>query len=280
MAGLLATGLGIAAPGASAATIQQATTTTPQKVQAPYTDLADGGTGAAMWNRSPVAEVPMGSITKVMTAYVVLQEGDLSRLITVPSGITAYDEKFGGSTAGLKPGEKLTARQLLYAMLIPSGCDAAYTLATAYGPGLTGFLAKMNLAAARLGLTRTYFTDVSGLPNPTETSTYSDARDLVALGRAAMAQPLFASISGLASYSLPAQSGLHPAFSWKTTNPLLGAYPGAVGIKTGNTDAAGYCLLFEARRNGRTLIGVVLDDPSFAVAASDAESMLNWGWSN
>jgi D-alanyl-D-alanine carboxypeptidase (penicillin-binding protein 5/6) len=287
MAGLLATGLGITAPGASAATTAAATTSVPrkttdvpQKVQAPYADLTDSGTGADMWNRSPDAEVPMGSITKVMTAYVVLQEGGLDRLITVPRGITDYDKKFGGSTAGLKPGEKLTARQLLYAMLIPSGCDAAYTLATAYGPGLTGFLAKMNLAATRLGLTHTYFTDVSGLPNPTGTSTYSDALDLVALGRAAMAQPLFASISGLASYSLPAQSGLHPAFNWKTTNPLLGAYPGAVGIKTGNTDAAGDCLLFEARRNGRTLIGVVLDDPSFAVAASDAESMLNWGWNN
>ncbi|MBO0821216.1 MAG: D-alanyl-D-alanine carboxypeptidase, partial [Nocardiopsaceae bacterium] len=133
---------------------------------------------------------------------------------------------------------------------------------------------------ARLGLAHTFFTDFSGLPDPTETSTYSTAHDLVALGRIAMARPLFASISGLSSYSVPARGGLHPAFHWKTTNPLLGSYPGAVGIKTGNTQAAGDCLLFEARRGGRALIGVVLDDPSFDVAASDAEQMMNWGWAS
>ena len=75
----------------------------------------------------------MGSITKVMTAHVVIEAGHLNRVITVPSGIIGYDNEFDASTAGLAPGEKLTALQLLYALLLPSGCDAAYTLATAYG---------------------------------------------------------------------------------------------------------------------------------------------------
>jgi D-alanyl-D-alanine carboxypeptidase (penicillin-binding protein 5/6) len=70
-------------------------------------------TGAAIWSRSPHAEVPMGSVTKVMTAYLVIKAGHLGRLITVPKGIIAYDTAFGASTAGLKPGQKLTARQLL-----------------------------------------------------------------------------------------------------------------------------------------------------------------------
>ena len=77
----------------------------------------------------------MGSITKVMTAYVVIEAGHLNRLITVPKGIIGYDRKFDASTAGLVPGEKLTALQLLYAMLLPSGCDAAYTLANALRSG-------------------------------------------------------------------------------------------------------------------------------------------------
>ena len=95
----------------------------------------------------------MGSITKVMTAYVVLTTPglNLNRVITVPSGIVAYDDGYDASTAGLRPGEKYTTRQLLYAMLLPSGCDAAYTLADAYGPGLTGFIAKMNATAQQAG---------------------------------------------------------------------------------------------------------------------------------
>jgi len=284
MAGLLAAGLAVAAPGAGATVVVPgagaAAASGPAGVQAPYADLADAGTGADLWNQDPTAEVPMGSIVKVMTAYVVIQAGNLDQLITVPSGITAYDKDYDASTAGLRPGEQLTARQLLYAMLLPSGCDAAYTLAAAYGPGLPAFIAKMNATAAQLGLTSTYFTDVSGLPIPTGTSTYSDARDLVALGRDAMALPLFASIVQLASYKLPSQSGLHPSFTWKTTNPLIGDYAGTTGIKTGNTQTAGSCLLFEATRGGQTLIGVVLDDPSFKVASSDAQQMMNWGWNN
>lgn len=287
-ASILAAGLGIAAPDAGAtvtpngATANGATGNTaraPQGVRAPYAELADADTGTGLWARSPTTDVPIGSIAKVMTAYVVLQEGNLDRLITVPKGVTGYVRHNGASSAGLKPGEKLTARQLLYAMLIPSGCDAAYTLAAAYGPGLPAFVEKMNAAAARLGLTRTFFTDVSGLPDPAGKSSYSDASDLVSLGRDAMALPQFASIVRLPGYRLRAEPGLHPSFHWRTTNPLLSGHPDVTGIKTGNTDPAGFCLLFEASRNGRTLIGVVLDDRSFKVVASDSEKMMNWGWS-
>jgi D-alanyl-D-alanine carboxypeptidase (penicillin-binding protein 5/6) len=222
----------------------------------------------------------MGSITKVMTAYVVIESGNLNQLITVPQGIIAYDKEFGASTAGLKPGQQLTAEDLLYALLIPSGCDAAFTLAQAYGPGMDGFLAKMNATAAQLGLTNTHFTDPSGLPDPTEFSTYSDAEDLVTLARDAMQLPLFASIVSLARYQLASVKGEHPAYTWKTTNPLIGNYPGAVGIKTGDTQAAGDCLLFEAEQNGEKVIGVVLDDPSWSAATSDAETLLDYGFSN
>jgi serine-type D-Ala-D-Ala carboxypeptidase (penicillin-binding protein 5/6) len=138
----------------------------------------------------------------------------------------------------------------------------------------------MNATAARLGLSRTHFTDFSGLPDPTEHSTYSDARDLIALGRDAMALPLFASIVKLAKYHLARAPAEHPAFTWSTTNPLIGTYPGAAGIKTGYTQAAGDCLLFEAIRAGKAVIGVVLDDPSWTDVTHDAETLLGYGFNH
>jgi serine-type D-Ala-D-Ala carboxypeptidase (penicillin-binding protein 5/6) len=207
---------------------------------------------------------------------------NLNRVITVPGGVVAYDKKYDASTAGLVPGEKLTTLQLLYAMMLPSGCDAAYTLASAYGPGLSGFIARMNATAQELGLARTHFTDFSGLPAPSAFSTYSTAHDLVNLGRAAMRNQTFAAIVATRTYKVAAGGG-HRAHTWHNLNPLLGMFPGAIGIKTGYTAAAGQCLLFEAKRGSVTLIGVVLDsspDISAITAASvDATVMLNWGFS-
>ncbi len=250
----------------------------PAGVAAPWAELVNATTGKVLWSRSPNGERPMGSITKVMTAYVVLEAGHLNRLITVPEGIVRYDT--GASTAGLIPGEKYTALQLLYAMLIPSGCDAAYTLANAYGPGLGNFMAKMNATARRLGMGRIHFTDPSGLPNPTGYSTYSSPNDLVSLGRDAMKLAVFRQIVALRTYHLAA-SGTHRAHTWTNYNSLLRTYPGAIGIKTGQTVAAGACVLFEARRGSTVLIGVVLHSAvwtNLGAALSDATKMLNWGF--
>ncbi len=252
-------------------------------VRAPWAELADAATAADLWSRSSVTRRPMGSITKVMTAYVVLKAGHLNRVITVPSGIIGYDHKYDASTAGLVPGEKLTALQLLYAMMLPSGCDAAYTLAVAYGPGRGAFIAKMNAAARALRLTKTHFTDSAGLPDPGQYTTYSTARDLIGLGRDAMRIALFRQIVATQSYHVSAGVN-HKAHTWKNLNHLLAKYPGAIGIKPGFTNAAGQCLLFEAHRGSRTLIGVVLDSsPSitnWAAAVADATAMLNWGFSH
>jgi D-alanyl-D-alanine carboxypeptidase (penicillin-binding protein 5/6) len=258
--------------------------TGPAGVVARWAELANEATGHDLWSRSSVTERPMGSITKVMTAYVVIEAGDLNRVITVPSGITSYDAG-GASTAGLRPGERLTARQLLYAMLLPSGCDAAYTLATAYGAGRgrAGFIARMNAAARKFGLTKTHFSDFSGLPYPGAYTTYSTARDLVTLGRDVMRLALFRRIVATRVYRLAATGG-HGGHVWRNRNPLLGRFPGAIGIKTGFTPAAGECMLFAATRDGRTLIGVVLDSSPAASAtgasASDAAAMLDWGFSH
>jgi len=277
--------VGATAPTARAATAAAKAAAAPVGVQSHWAELANAATGADLWSRSSVLERPMGSITKVMTAYVVLTTPglNLNRVITVPGGVVGYDERYDASTAGLRPGERYTTLQLLYAMLLPSGCDAAYTLASAYGPGTTAFIAKMNATARRLGLTKTHFTDFSGLPDPSEYSTYSTAHDLVALGRAAMRNKTFAAVVATREYRL-AGGRAHAAHTWVNLNPLLGEFSGATGIKTGYTGAAGQCLLFEAKRGSTTLIGVVLDSssvdsPTLTAAASDAISMLDWGFS-
>jgi D-alanyl-D-alanine carboxypeptidase (penicillin-binding protein 5/6) len=256
-----------------------ALTRAPRGVQAEGGALANAATGAVMWSRGMNTGLPMGSITKVMTAIVVLRAGDLRQRIEIPKGVIPYDRKYDASNAGLRPGDYLTARELLEALLLPSGCDAAYALAKAYGPGWTAFIATMNSTAQAMGLTHTHFSNFDGLPWPTETSTYSTPRDLITLGRAAMQYPILRSIVDQRSYHLAA-SPRHHAYVWQTTNMLLRDYPGVIGIKTGSTNAAGYCLLFEARRNGHVLIGVVLHSSGsdYLAAFKDATKILDWGF--
>jgi serine-type D-Ala-D-Ala carboxypeptidase (penicillin-binding protein 5/6) len=243
-------------------------------------DLVSAGTGEQLWSKSLNVARPMGSITKVMTALVVLEAGHLDRKITVTPGAIRYVSKDGASSAGLVQGDVLTARQLLEAMLLPSGCDAAYLLATAYGPGRSAFIKLMNSTAEAIGLTATHFSSFDGMPFPTEHSTFASPADLIKLGEQAMRHPIFRQIVRQRSYYLPMTSA-HHSYLWKTTNQLIGSYPGVLGIKTGDTDAAGNCLLFEAKRNGHTLIGVVLhayrsSNPSSAIGA--ARHILTWGF--
>jgi len=224
-------------------------------------------------------ERPMASITKVMTAYLVISAGTVDRKITIPKGVLDYVAKYGASSDSLKPGEVLTVRQLLYGLLLESGADAAYTLAVAYGPGLGAFIAKMNATAQQLGMLHTHFTSPDGLPYPTETSTYSTPSDLVTLGETAMKSSLFQAIVSQRFVKLGKGQG-HGELWWGNSNGLIGNYPGAVGIKTGYTDVALHCLLFEAVRNGRTLIGVVLGSPATGpqAGAADATRVLDWGF--
>jgi len=222
----------------------------------------------------------MASITKVMTAFVVIKAGHLDRAITIPAAVTGYVREHNASSAGLRPGDKLTARQLLYGLLLPSGADAAYALAKAYGPGLSAFVAKMNATARLLGMRRTHFSNFDGLAYPTSYSNYSTAANLLVLGRAAMRLPAFRAVVDRGSYRLAAGSG-HHAYRWKNLNPLIGRYPGAIGIKPGYTRAAGQCLLFEATRHGHTVIGVTLHSPGSisSVNPADATRILNWAFS-
>jgi D-alanyl-D-alanine carboxypeptidase (penicillin-binding protein 5/6) len=252
----------------------------PGGVKAKAGVLEDAATGQVLWSRDVDTERPMASITKVMTAYLVMTSGDVNRKVTISKAVLNYVAKYGAASDDLVPGEVLTVHELLYGLLLQSGADAAYTLATTYGPGMGAFLAKMNAEAVKLGMRHTHFASPDGLPYPTEASTYSTPADLVLLGQAAMKLPLFRSIVDQRFYNLPKGDG-HRAHWWGNDNGLIGSYPGAAGIKTGFTDVALHCLLFEAVRNGRTLIGVVMGSPATGpnAGAQDAARILNWGFS-
>jgi serine-type D-Ala-D-Ala carboxypeptidase (penicillin-binding protein 5/6) len=264
----------------TAGTPRQAPPAGPPPLDARGAGLVDANTGAWLWGENVNVPHPMGSITKVMTALVVLRAGDLNRKIMVTQAAVRYVHRDGASSAGLIAGDVLTARQLLKAMLIPSGCDAAYLLATSYGPGRQAFVAKMNATAQAMGLTSTRFTSFDGMPYPTEHSTYSTPADLIRLGDEAMRYPLFRDIVAQRRYRLAATTS-HHRYVWRTTDELLGHYRGDIGIKTGDTNAAGNCLLFAAVRDGHVLIGVILHaDPSsnFAALFAATRHLLNWGF--
>jgi D-alanyl-D-alanine carboxypeptidase (penicillin-binding protein 5/6) len=268
-----------AAPAATLAS-HAAAAAAPTGVVARGADLADASTGQQLWGRKANTKRPVGSITKIMTALIVIQAGTPHRKITVPASAVTYVASHGASSAGLRAGDVLTTRELLNAMLLPSGCDAAYVLATAYGPGRTAFVAKMNAQARLMGLAKTHFSNFDGLPYPTARATHSTPASLLALGRAAMALATFRTIADRQAYHLGPGDG-HHSYTWHNTNLLLASYTGADGIKTGFTMAAGYCLLFEAQRGTSVLIGVVLHstatDPGDRF--TDAAAMLNWGFS-
>lgn len=212
-----------------------------------------GGIGASGDQRP----VPIASLTKVMTAYVVLRDHPLTGDAQGPS-ITvdqqAQDEAESArstdeSTVPVVAGQRLTERQLLALMLIPSGNNIARLFARWDAGGQLAFVAKMNAAAASLHLGQTFYTGASGV----EDSTVSTAADQLVLARAAMANEVIASIVAVRSVRVPGVPG-----TIVNTNTLLGR-DGVVGLKTGSTSAAGGALMWAARTRGdRLIIGVVL----------------------
>ena len=249
----------------------------PAGVIAAAGELVNVTSGRWLWGRRLNTRLPIASLTKVMTAIVVLSSGDLRRKIKVTGAAERYAAEHFATTAGLHPGDVLTARQLLDGMLLQSGTDAAYLLAASYGPGRPAFVRKMNATARRLGMTRTHFANVDGLPWPTPSATYSSSHDLIIMGEAAMKLPGFRAMVSQRSHWVAATSE-HHGYYWRSTDLLLTEYRGAIGIKTGFTRAAGFCLLFDARRGRTELMGVVLGSPAGTARFAAAEQLLNWGF--
>jgi serine-type D-Ala-D-Ala carboxypeptidase (penicillin-binding protein 5/6) len=222
---------------------------------------ADGTVLAASDADTPRA---VGSLAKLMTAYVVYQAGDLERIVTVPDLDMASDE----SNIELVPGEQQTRAVLLRAMLIVSAGDAARALAVDVGGSEAGFVAMMGDAAAELGLDGTSFTNPVGLDDPGQHSTPSD---LLVLARRLMDDERFRETVARTEARL--HDRVYPA-----TNLLLGSFAGADGIKTGHTDDAGWCVLASATRDGRRVYVVVLGASSITARDASAAALLDWAF--
>jgi D-alanyl-D-alanine carboxypeptidase (penicillin-binding protein 5/6) len=266
----------------------------PAKIAAQSAYLLDAKTGRTLFDFNGEEPRPMASTTKIMTAIIAIQSGNLNMLVTIHQD--AYNEWFlhDGSNAQLVVGDRITLKDLLYALLLPSGDDAAIAIADAIAGSPANFVNIMNIYAYRLHLYQTHYINPDGLtyyqPNGQPVpGHYTTAYDLVRLATYAMQLPLFAQIVKTLHYTLPA-TATHHAYNWTNTNNLLGpnledptgasTYTGAIGIKTGFTLEAGYCLVFAAKRAGQYLIGVVLfstnTDPNQRYR--DATVLLNWGF--
>jgi D-alanyl-D-alanine carboxypeptidase (penicillin-binding protein 5/6) len=247
------------------------------KVSATSFYLLDMDTGRVLADVNGEEVRPMASTTKMMTAIVAIQTGRLDQVITVKQD--AVDEYLlhDGSNAGLQVGEQLTLKDLLYALMLPSGDDAAVAIADGLAGSEANFVHWMNLYAQRHHLYQTSFADPDGLNWRDSPDHYSTAADLTNLAAYAMRIPLFAQIVKTRTYTIAA-TAQHGPHQWQNTNTLLSTYPGMLGIKTGTTDAAGYCLVFSATRNGHHLVGTILNSATEGTRIQDTTKLLNWGF--
>jgi D-alanyl-D-alanine carboxypeptidase (penicillin-binding protein 5/6) len=274
----------LVATGALAAPAQAATLKAPSIV-AKGGFVMNNGTGRTLYTKAADTRRSTGSTTKIMTARVVLANRhlNLDAKVTVQKAYSDYIVARGASSAHLVVGDKLTVRQLLYGMMLPSGCDAAYALADRFGTGSTraarvkSFIGSMNSAAKALGLRNTHFDSFDGIGNG---ANYSTPRDLTKLASNAMRFSTFRTIVKTRStrQKVTTRSGGHRSMSWTNTDTLLGTYSGAIGVKTGSGRAAGYCLVFAATRGDKTVIGTVLASSSVSARASDARRLMDYAF--
>lgn len=208
--------------------------------------LLENTTGTILYGKNEHVPRAPASLTKIMTAILALESGRLSDVVTVSRRAAAL----GGSSVHLYAGQQIRLEDLMYAMLLRSGNDAAVAVAEHIGGTLPAFIELMNQRARELGATRTHFVNPHGLDKPGH---FSTAFDLAMLSRVALLYPRFAAIVGTQQYTYAERD-----VTWNNTNRLLWSYAGAEGIKTGTTGQAGNCLAAAASRSDMQLIAIVL----------------------
>ncbi|WP_374474341.1 D-alanyl-D-alanine carboxypeptidase family protein [Arenimonas sp.] len=208
--------------------------------------------GRPTWAGQPDQPLPMASLAKLMTALLLAEHGQLDGTVVVSRGAAAAT----GTRLGLRAGERFRASDLFTAMLVRSANDACRALADWRGGDLATFVAMMNTRAAELGMHDTTFANACGHDAPGQASS---VRDLAKLARAAMAEPLIAADAKREDFAFKSLDGR--AFSVRSTNALLGQFPGAIGLKTGFTPGAGRCLIALAERDGHEVLAILLHAP-------------------
>ncbi|MDQ6711680.1 MAG: D-alanyl-D-alanine carboxypeptidase [Candidatus Dormibacteraeota bacterium] len=231
--------------------------------------LVDLDSGEVLFQLDPHARRAPASLTKVVTALVALDRLRLDQVVTVPVSINQLP--WDSTRMGLRVGERLTVRELMYGLFLNSGNDAAITLSEAAMPR-TSFMALMNTRAAALGMADTHFVNPIGLDDPDHLTSASDlARAATELIRRF---PEVAAMAAAPSLTLPATS-IHHAYPLYNLNELIRKYRGASGLKTGWTGRAGGCLIATARRDGRQLMVVLMGSPRIF---AEAAALLDYGF--
>jgi len=274
----------VIAGSAFASTAQAATLPNP-KITAAGGYVMNNGTAKSLFAKTADTRRSTGSTTKIMTAKVVLSQKNLNldSKVTIQKAYSDYIVSKGASSARLIVGDKVTVRQLLYGLMLPSGCDAAYALADKFGSGSTraarvkSFIGKMNAQAKSLGLKNTHFDSFDGIGKG---SNYSTPRDLTKIASSAMKHSTFRSVVKTKStkQKVTTKSGGYRYMSWSNTNTMLSSYSGAIGVKTGSGPTAKYCLVFAATRNGKTVIGTVLASTSAANRSADMKKIMDYSF--
>lgn len=252
--------------------------------------IADGKTGEFLWGSNSDQQLPNASTTKLMTAYIVFrlaaeQPAVLEERVT----FSERADRTEGSTAGIRAGETLSVRELLFGLLLPSGNDAATAFAEHFGSRFDAssdrpdeqdsyarFVAEMNRTADSLGMKNTQFKNPHGL---TAEGHFSSARDLVTLAHAAYQLPRFAEYVNTRRHGcrLVGPGGYQRNVIWNNTNRLL-AIEGYDGVKTGTTSAAGACLVSRSCRGERCLLLAVLGSSSSDGRYVDSRNLFRWAW--
>jgi D-alanyl-D-alanine carboxypeptidase (penicillin-binding protein 5/6) len=229
--------------------------------------VENGVTGEVLLARNARERVPIASITKLMTVLLTLEHARPADTVLV----SPFASEVGESSANLRPGERLTVRELLEAALIQSANDAADALAIYIGHGSeTRFVAMMNARARKLGLRDTHFVRPDGLDAPGHVSS---AHDVTLLARLLMHRPVVRQIVRERGATISGGRNLH------TWNDLLYSYPGIFGVKTGHTSAAGWSQVAAARRRGVTVYATLLGSPDRGTRNADLAELLDWGFS-
>jgi serine-type D-Ala-D-Ala carboxypeptidase (penicillin-binding protein 5/6) len=248
--------------------------TAPPADEAPRIDarawvLIDARSGEVLASHAVNRRLPVASTTKLMTAYVALHELPLSRIVRA----APYVPEYGESLLGLRPGQRISVRDLLYGLILRSGNDAAYDLARAAAGSEARFVNQMNRYAAALGLSDTHYANPIGLD---QRGNHSSAGDLVALARRLLDIPAFARIATSRSALL---RSVHPPRRISSINELLSLAPWVNGVKTGHTFGAKYVLVGSGRRKGVELIAAVVGTDTDEERFDDTLGLLEYGFS-
>jgi D-alanyl-D-alanine carboxypeptidase (penicillin-binding protein 5/6) len=229
----------------------------------------DASSGRVLYEKNAHEHLPPASVTKIMTALLLVEKRDLNRVVTISQNAADTPE----SSIWLEAGEKLTREQLLYACMLNSANDAAEALAESVAGSEKNFVKLMNQRARELGMKDTHFCNPHGLQT---SGHYTSAYDLALLSREALNHKVFRQVVSTKNIKIPWAGNDYDRLLINQ-NRLLYRYDGTIGIKTGYTKQAGNCVVGAAQKGSLVLIAVALNSPS---VYQDLEQMLDYGFAN